>query len=204
MLPSSPSSVMKAKIQQAQDARRQRLRTRLEEMAATGNPVHLAAPAFRRSDAGGPLSVLLLLCCCFFCSCMLPYNPLHFSVYRPRHHQPRSGALHLLLTAPEQRVHRPKRRRFGHGKAVVLTDVPSCNAWQARTSTLPSRGLRGKDEPPLEAGTQVRDPSTSTLMNPSSMLRRVRKTHRRFQSLRRTLESLLLLLLRRGQGSAWK
>lgn len=63
MLPSSPSSVMKAKIQQAQDARRQRLRTRLEEMAATGNPVHLAAPAFRRSDAGGPLPVPLLLCC---------------------------------------------------------------------------------------------------------------------------------------------
>lgn len=54
MLPSSPASIMKEKIRQAQDARRQRLRTRLEEMAATGNPVHLAAPAGRRSELSSP------------------------------------------------------------------------------------------------------------------------------------------------------
>jgi hypothetical protein len=49
--PASPSSVMKEKIRRAQDARRQRLRTRLEEMAASGNAVQLAAPPSGRASA---------------------------------------------------------------------------------------------------------------------------------------------------------
>lgn len=50
----TPSSVMKEKIKQAQDARRQRLRTRLEEMAATGNSVQLSPASPGRGVATSP------------------------------------------------------------------------------------------------------------------------------------------------------
>jgi len=54
MMPAASSAAMKEKIRQAQDARRQRLRTRLEELSAGGTALPLSPPrGGRGAGAGG-------------------------------------------------------------------------------------------------------------------------------------------------------